>query len=271
MLEYTLNYLINNLNVIPVIGIELEFYFDNIPKNNFTLLINSIKNKLSCFSCNISQEKSELQYEIQTLHTSNISRLISEIDTFKEILQNNAEKFHGNTNFFAKPYLDKPGNAFHVHINLLDKNTNNLFSQQNNEMSTHLLYSIGGLCTLMKKHMIFFAPHHNSYLRYIHADIDTPTTVSWGGNNRSTAIRIPNTTNNPSSCRIEHRVAGADCNYKQVITSILQGIIYGIQNKIQPIPRTYGIASDSQYNLEKLPTSLDESIKHFITDLENNS
>ena len=271
MLEYTLNYLINKLSVIPVVGIELEFYFDNISQNNLGLLINNIKNKLSCFKCNITKEKSDLQYEIQTSHTTNISRLINEINTIKKILQDTTKDFDGTTNFSAKPYFDKPGNAFHVHINLLDKNENNLFSQQNNELSTYLSYSIGGLCTLMKKHMIFFAPYNNSYLRYIHADIDTPTTISWGGNNRSTAIRIPNTTNNPSRCRIEHRVAGADCNHKQVITSILQELIYGIQKKIQPIPRTYGIASDSQYNLEKLPLSLDESITSFITGLHKNS
>ncbi|UOD98931.1 glutamine synthetase [Ehrlichia ruminantium] len=268
MLEYTLNYLTNNLNITPVIGIELEFYFDHISLDNLKLVIDNIKNKLSCFNCNIIQEKSELQYEIQTSYTTNISRLISEINTIKEILHNTVQNHKGTINFSAKPYLDKPGSAFHVHINLLDKNANNLFFQQNNEVSTYLLYSIGGLCTLMKKHMIFFAPYSDSYLRYIHADIDTPTTISWGGNNRSTAIRIPNTTNNPNRCRIEHRVAGSDCNHKQVITSILQGLIHGIQNKIQPIPRTYGIASDLQYNLEKLPLSLDESIKYFITDLQ---
>ncbi|CEI84834.1 glutamine synthetase [Ehrlichia minasensis] len=266
MLNYTLNYLNTDLNVIPLIGVELEFYFDNVEPNDINLLITNIKKKISPFNCNITKEQDNLQYEIQTSTTTNISNLIFEINLIKEILSDSTNHFGGSANFAAKPYLDKPGSAFHIHINLLDVNRNNLFYNHNNKMSNYLLHSIGGLCSLMKKHMIFFAPNNNSYLRYIHADIDTPTTISWGGNNRSTSIRIPSASTDPTKCRIEHRVPGADCNYKQAITSILQGIIHGIENNIQPPPKTYGISSDVQYNLEKLPLNLKEAIKYHIVD-----
>ncbi|ABD44737.1 glutamine synthetase, catalytic domain protein [Ehrlichia chaffeensis str. Heartland] len=262
MLNYTLDYLSTKLNIIPLIGIELEFYFDNIDPNNISPLISNIQDKISSLNCNITKEQDNLQYEIQTSTTTNIPNFIIELDLIKEILENNTKHFGGSINFSAKPYLDKPGSAFHIHINLLDFHNNNLFTSQNNKMSDHLSYSIGGLCSLMKKHMIFFAPNNNSYLRYIYADIDTPTTISWGGNNRSTSIRIPSTSTDPTKCRIEHRVPGADCNYKQAITSVLQGIIYGIEKKIQPPQKIYGISSDIQYNLEKLPLSLNESIKY---------
>ena len=266
MLNYTLDYLSSHLNIIPSIGVELEFYFDNVDQNDISLLITKIKKKISSFNCNITKEQDNLQYEIQISNTTNISTLIFELALIKEILEDSAKDFNGSINFSAKPYLDKPGSGFHVHINLLDLNNNNLFSIQNNKMSSYLSNSIGGLCTLMKKHMIFFAPNESSYLRYKHADIDTPTTISWGGNNRSTSIRIPSTSTDSTKCRIEHRVPGADCNYKQAITSILQGIIYGIEKKIQPPPKIYGISSDIQYNLEKLPLSLNEAIRHNIQD-----
>ena len=267
MLNYTLNYLSSHLNIIPSIGVELEFYFENIDPNDINLLIKNIKKKIFNFKCDITKEKDNLQYEIQIPNTTNISNLISDITLIKEILEDNVKNFNGNINFSAKPYLSKPGSAFHVHINLLDFNNHNLFSIQNDKMSSYLSYSIGGLCSLMKKHMIFFAPNENSYLRYIYADINTPTTISWGGNNRSTSIRIPNVTTTPEKCRIEHRVSGADCNYQQAITSILQGIIYGIGKKVQPPPKIYGISSDTQYKLEKLPLSLNEAIK---CNIENN-
>lgn len=45
MLNYTLNYLNTNLNAIPLIGIELEFYFDNVEPNDISLLITNIKKK----------------------------------------------------------------------------------------------------------------------------------------------------------------------------------------------------------------------------------
>ena len=267
MLHYTLNYLNSHLNIIPSIGVELEFYFDNIDPKYVSLLITNIKKKISPFNCNITKEQGNSQYEIQTSNTTNIFNLIFELNLIKEILEDSAKDFNGDINFSAKPYLDKPGSAFHVHINLLDSNNNNLFSTQNNKMSNYLSHSIGGLCSLMKKHMMFFAPNENSYLRYIHPDIDTPTTVSWGGNNRSTSLRIPSTSTDPTKCRIEHRVPGADCNYKQAITSILQGIIYGIEKKIQPPPKIYGISSDIQYKLEKLPLNLNEAIREYINNV----
>ncbi|MGN7618969.1 MAG: glutamine synthetase [Ehrlichia sp.] len=264
MLNYTLDYFSNHFNVAPSIGVELEFYFDNIDSNDISSLITSIKEKILPFNCNITKEKDNLQYEIQTSNTTDISKLTFELTLIKEILEDNANNFNGSIDFSAKPYLDRPGSAFHVHVNLLDLNNNNLFSTQNDKMSSYLSHSIGGLCTLMKKHMMFFAPNESSYLRYMHADINTPTTISWGGNNRSTAIRIPNVTTNPKKCRIEHRVPGADCNYRQAITSILQGIVYGIENKIQPPPKIYGISSNIQYNLEKLPSNLDEAIRYML-------
>ncbi|AHX04242.1 type I glutamate--ammonia ligase [Ehrlichia japonica] len=264
MLNYTLDYLSTKFNITPLIGVELEFYFDNINSNNISSLVTNIKERISPFNCNITKEQDSLQYEIQTSTTTKISNFILELNLIKEILADSIKHFGGSINFSAKPYLDKPGSAFHIHINLLDSNNNNLFFNQNNKMSDYLSYSIGGLCSLMKKHMIFFAPNNNSYLRYIHADIDTPTTISWGGNNRSASIRIPSTSTDPTKCRIEHRVPGADCNYNQAITSVLQGIIYGIEKKIQPPPKIHGISSDIQYNLEKLPLSLNEAIKYHI-------
>ncbi|UTO55950.1 hypothetical protein LUA82_02840 [Neoehrlichia mikurensis] len=45
------------------------------------------------------------------------------------------------------------------------------------------------------------------------------------------------------------------------MVSVLQGIAYGLKNQILPIQKTYGIASDPQYKLEKLPLNLKEAIK----------
>ncbi|KJV69539.1 type I glutamate--ammonia ligase [Candidatus Neoehrlichia procyonis] len=259
MLHELLSYLIKKLKIIPEIGVELEFYFSKIEEHNLQSLIDIISSKITQLSCQITKEAHHFQYEIQTYHSNKIENLITDLLIVKEIIQEYTASFGGKANFFAKPYLNKAGNAFHIHVNLLNLHNENLFFNHNNCMSNTLLYCIGGLCSSIKKHMIFFAPRADSYLRYIHADINTPTTISWGGNNRSVAIRLPNITNNLSKCRIEHRVPGADCNYQNTVIAILQGIIHGIENKILPIPKTYGIASDPQYKLEKLPLNLQEA------------
>ena len=40
--------------------------------------------------------------------------------------------------------------------------------------------------------MIAFAPHENSYARFTPRG-QTPTTISWGANNRTVAVRLPDT------------------------------------------------------------------------------
>jgi glutamine synthetase len=134
----------------------------------------------------------------------------------------------------------------------VNSNHDNLFYINGQKYSDYLIHSIGGLCSMMKKHMLFFAPNDNSYLRFKYPNIHTPTTISWGVNNRTAAIRIPYFSNDFKKCRLEHRVPGTDCNLEQVLTAITEGMVFGIENKIIPPSRVYGIASDSQYKMESL-------------------
>lgn len=53
-----------------------------------------------------------------------------------------------------------------------------------------------------------------------------------GGNNRTTAIRIPTSTIDSQTRHIEHRIPGADSDPYLVISAILAGVHYGLKNKI---------------------------------------
>ncbi|WP_447581897.1 glutamine synthetase [Anaplasma marginale] len=261
-LDRTLSHLRNKLGAHPLIGVELEFYVkgmedEALEEELFAAFLEDVRP----LNWDVAKETHKSQYELQTSYGPDVQDLLANLFSVKKTLQRTAESFGGNLDFAAKPYIERPGSAFHVHVNLVDQNSNNLFSKRNSKMSDALLYSIGGLCTHMRQHMIFFAPHHQSYLRYTHADNNTPTTVSWGGNNRSTAIRLPDTSLAPENTRIEHRVSGADCDYEPAINAILTGLIYGIEGEIEPPQRIFGIASDPQYNLEKLPHSLQEATR----------
>ncbi|MCU7611864.1 type I glutamate--ammonia ligase [Anaplasma capra] len=258
-LSDTLSYLRNRLGIYPLIGAELEFYVTNVKDVALEELFTAFLKCTKPLNWNVATEACALQYELQTSYGPDIENLLLNLESTKRALQRAAEFLGGNLDFAAKPFTDRPGSAFHVHINLVDRNNKNLFSRHSTGMSDILLHSIGGLCTCMKQHMIFFAPYHQSYLRYIHADNTTPTTVSWGGNNRSTAIRLPDTSLTPENTRIEHRVPGADCNYELAVNAILTGVIRGIEDKMIPPEKIFGIASDPQYNLERLPLSLQET------------
>ncbi len=154
--------------------------------------------------------------------------------------------------FSAKPFANQPGSAIHIHISLHNTKGDHLYKKINNQESDILLWSIGGLCKNMKNSMKYFAPSEKSLLRYKFPSYETPTVVSWGKDNRTTAIRIPQTTLSPNNRRIEHRVPCSDANPKKVIEVILNSIDYGLKNKIQPPEPIYGIASDPQYNCEPL-------------------
>lgn len=242
--------ILSNLSRNTVFGIELEFYTERIKKEY--LFLNSIKNKIASLGFFCEKESSLNQYEIKSDCYTSPDNLIMHFELVKKLLIGTAQEFDGNVSFKAKPYLDRAGSALNVHVSLMDSNNNNLFYGNKQKYSDHLIHSIGGLCAMMKKHMLFFAPNDDSYLRFQYPDIHTPTTISWGVNNRTAAIRIPYFGNDSKRCRLEHRVPGADCNLEKVLTAIIEGIVFGIENKIAPPNRVYGIASDPQYKMESL-------------------
>ncbi|WP_395462678.1 glutamine synthetase [Wolbachia endosymbiont of Cantharis cryptica] len=238
---------LNNFNYYVKFGIELEFFIEGIEKEY--LFLNNIKNKIASLGFSCEKESSIHQYEIKSGCYTDSNDLIKHFELTKELLTETAQRLGGNVSFKAKPYLDRAGSALNVHVNLVDSNNSNLFYYNKQKHNNYLTHSIGGLCAMMKKHMLFFAPNDDSYLRFQYPDIHTPTTVSWGVNNRTAAIRIPNFGGN---CRLEHRVPGADCNLEKVLIAIIEGMAFGIENKIIPPNRVYGIASDPQYKMESL-------------------
>ena len=72
--------------------------------------------------------------------------------------------------------------------------------------------------------MPFFAPSVNSYRRLV-VHSDAPTNTHWGYDNRTTALRVPDST--PTSKRIENRVPGADANPYLAIAASLCMWIFG--------------------------------------------
>ena len=156
-----------------------------------------------------------------------------------------------------------------INISVHDKNGANLFSKprdvSGNEESEMMQYAIAGLLKAMAESMKYFAPCADSYDRY-NASFDTATTVSWGSNNRTVALRIPTSTHNNKHRHIEHRIPGMDANPYEVLGVIMLAIQHGLKHKLIPqSPKIYGNANDKQYSelpfhLQKLPINLEESV-----------
>lgn len=233
----------NKASLFPVIGVELEFY-SNQPINT---------NSLPDFNIyEVLREEGENHFEAKFQHTLNILELIQNINNFFDF---SIKEF--DANFSAKPFPNLPGSAMHINISIQNENGENIFL--NNIV---LGNAIGGLCEMIPNSMIYFAPYVDSYLRYNNGCYHTPINISWGRNNRTTSIRIPENFGLTENTRIEHRLPGSDANIINVICCVLLGVYYGILNKIKPINSTYGIARDPQYRLKNIPLSLNEAMQY---------
>ena len=102
-----------------------------------------------------------------------------------------------------------------------------------------------------------FCPTINSYKRTVPGTW-APTNVTWGVDNRTTALRA--ISSGVKSTRIEHRLPAADANpYLSLAASLASGL-YGIENRLQ-LPEPTGNAYQSQ--APSLPRSLEESTELF--------
>lgn len=238
----------NKKGLIPLIGAELEFYL--FPFDNKQDSLSWQADKLN-LPIEIEQEKGKNQYEIQTLPLSNPLETAQEIELWKAKIKAQAISQDMRADFSAKPKINQPGNALHIHFNFIDNSGNNLYAKNKNNESSLLLYSLGGLCQNMAENIILCAPYPEAYQRYLTNDIQSPSKICWGGNNRSAAIRIPLSEN--CNRRFEYRIACADACPFSVIALIFYGILDGIENKILPPEKLHGNAFLDQYQYPYLP------------------
>ena len=102
------------------------------------------------------------------------------------------------------------------------------------------------------------APHANSYDRLV-PGAHAPTSICWGYDNRTAAIRIPG--GSPKARRIEHRLAGGDVSPHLFLAAVLGSALIGIEQKLDaPAPMT-GNAYDQDF--DQVSSDWAESIEIF--------
>src|SRR5690606_2846670 len=127
----------------------------------------------------------------------------------KRVIKGAARKHGLDATFMAKPYGDCSGNGMHVHFSILDKDGKNIFAGSDARGSDALRHAIAGLLSTMPEAAAVFAPNFDSYRRFMPGS-HAPTRVAWGYDNRTAALRVPES--DLIATRIEHRVPGADAN-----------------------------------------------------------
>jgi len=177
------------------------------------------------------------QVELTLKHKPDALRACDDALLYKRMAKGVALRHGCEATFMAKPWADRAGNGFHVHVSFNDADGNNLCADEDPEGSPMLRQAIGGMKALLGEGMAILAPNANSYRRF-KANSYAPVAATWGVNNRTVSLRIPA---GPAPTRhVEHRVAGADGNPYLVMAVLLASAHHGLTNKIDPGPAVVG-------------------------------
>lgn len=160
---------------------------------------------------------------------------------FKTAVKEIAANHNIMATFIAKWNISLPGCGGHIHQSLWNKDkTVNLFydADDANRMSEIHKHYLAGQLYCLPHILPMYAPTINSYKRLVEGAW-APTTITWGLDNRTTAIRVINDSMKHS--RIETRIPGADTNPYLAMSAALASGLYGIKHKIPlTIPPTVG-------------------------------
>lgn len=177
------------------------------------------------------------QFEVTLKYSTDALRVADSATLFKRTIKQIARKHNLTATFMAKPYGQWAGSGMHVHMSVLNKAGENIFVGTETRAADVLYHALGGIIQAMPDTMLTLAPHANSYRRFA-PGVHAPTYGDWGHDNRMAAVRV--ITADPPASRIEHRVAGADCNPYLAFASLLGSAMDGIESKADPGPETFG-------------------------------
>jgi len=197
------------------------------------------------------------QYEINLCHRTDALAAADDAILLRRLIDGVARAHGLKATFMAKPLAAFAGNGMHVHVSLVDGGGRNLFAD--GEAGGQLLrHAAGGLLATMADATLLFVPSYNGYRRLVPGSY-APVSVSWGYDNRSVAVRVPN--GPPAARRLEHRIAGAEAHPHLVLAAILAGMLEGIEKEIAPPEPLVGNAYDVDAPL--LSPSMADAVARF--------
>jgi len=153
---------------------------------------------------------------------------------FKYMVKAIAEKHGMRATFMPKPFLDLTGSGCHAHVSLW-QDGRNLFADAAGELGLSALayHFIGGVLAHAEALCALTNPTVNSYKR-INASVTAsgatwaPNTVTYGGNNRTHMIRLP------EAGRFEFRLADSAVNPYLLQAGLLAAGLDGITSRRDP-------------------------------------
>lgn len=231
--------LLNDSGFYFVLGAELEFY----ACHNFQL---EAVNK--SYNTSIHQERGIGQYELVVGHEVGSFNIIQKIHEAKSNLYKMANECDFLIDFSPKPFVNDYGSALHYHLNIIDDNRYNVFHIGNKDVS------MMNVIASMLKHTnealyLLTGGQKENFQRFVPGFM-APTHLSWGGNNRTTLVRVPDVA--PIAKRIEFRLPSVITPPEYIVIFLLVSVLESMKQQYIHNAKIYGDASNIQYNLVPL-------------------
>lgn len=183
---------------------------------------------------------------------------------FKYMVKTLAEQQGLTATFMPKPFSHLTGNGAHVHMSLWDDSTN-VFDAASDAMGlSPLAYEfLGGVLSHARGLTALCSPTINSYRRLgatmtSSGSTWSPRYVSYGGNNRTHMIRVP------EGGRFECRLIDGSVNLYLAQAGLLAAGLDGMAKQLkpgQPIEENMFVRGTEFPDLPTLPTSLLEALR----------
>lgn len=255
------------------VGLEIEFYllnYDNSFIDNSTYF--EVGNE-KCEKCiheiisNLERMKIEVrafhhevgpsQYEISYNYDSPI-KAIEQMVIIKDAIDKISTRYKLKASFAPKIKKGLPGNGLHLNLSILDKENNNLFSN-NNIISDFGVNFINGILKYASDINIFANTTDNSYLR-LSDGLEAPRYICFGLYNRQAMIRIPKS--KPNKKRIEIRNPDHYFSPYIYVYLLIKSGLEGVTNKINIYPELEQKKERDFSSLSLLPLNLISAINY---------
>ncbi|XP_071838280.1 lengsin-like [Apostichopus japonicus] len=181
---------------------------------------------------------------------------------FKNAVKEMAWKQGLTASFMSKPFKQWGSLSAHFNHSLWDQMENSILFDGGdpNKLSKIAKHWIAGILHHAKAMSILMAPTSNCMKRF-HNDVVVPSSVSWGIDNRTAALRVK--TNGDRGVYFENRLGAAAGNpYVSMAATIAAGID-GIRNQL-PLPPEVTELKKEEMTL--LPKTQEEALDCFLKD-----
>ncbi len=197
-----------------------------------------------------SHEFSAGQFEINQIHSDALDAA-DRAFLLRHFVKEVAAQQGLRATFMGKPFGDKAGSGFHLHLSLTDRAGANLFADATADdgLSSMAQAFLAGILSHAPALTAFFNPTINAFKRTLGGAL-APAAANWGYDNRTAFIRIPPERGGGS--RLEVRSGDGAANPYLMMAALIAAGLDGIERGLQPPVPISGLATDGR----PLPTSL---------------